>query len=138
MAASKVEESLKNENVWTPKDTKAVEIAIERGTYYKFGMPTNGYLKLSGAITQWKKDNGIVYSPNYHIVCPHDVFLIKDRKAFIGKKDLCMECGACEKNCSEGAISVRSGVGCAAGIINGILRGGEPTCDCSSSKSNCC
>ena len=72
------------------------------------------------------------------IVCPHDVFLIKDRKAFIGKKDLCMECGACEKNCSEGAISVRSGVGCAAGIINGILRGGEPTCDCSSSKSNCC
>jgi NAD-dependent dihydropyrimidine dehydrogenase PreA subunit len=72
------------------------------------------------------------------IVCPHDVFVIKDRKAFIDKKDLCMECGACEKNCSEGAISVRSGVGCAAGIINGLLRGTEPTCDCSDTKSTCC
>jgi ferredoxin len=72
------------------------------------------------------------------IVCPHEVFCIKDRKAFIEKKDLCMECGACEKNCPESAISVRSGVGCAAGIINGLLRGTEPSCDCSSTKSNCC
>lgn len=72
------------------------------------------------------------------IVCPHEVFMIKDRKAFIDKKDQCMECGACEKNCPERAISVRSGVGCAAGIINGLLRGSEPSCDCSSSKSNCC
>ena len=72
------------------------------------------------------------------IVCPHEVFIMKDRKAFINKKDLCMECGACEKNCTEGAISVRAGVGCAGGIINGILKGTEPSCDCSSSKSNCC
>ena len=72
------------------------------------------------------------------IVCPHEVFVVKDRKAFINKKDSCMECGACEKNCPEGAISVRSGVGCAAGIINGILRGTEPSCDCDSSKGTCC
>jgi len=74
------------------------------------------------------------------IVCPHDVFIIENRKAFIDKKDLCMECGACEKNCPEGAISVKSGVGCAAGIINGLLRGTDPSCDCSSSskKSSCC
>ena len=72
------------------------------------------------------------------IVCPHEVFAIKDKKAFIQNKDLCMECGACEKNCPEGAISVKSGVGCAAGIINGILRGSEPTCDCAGTKSNCC
>ncbi len=72
------------------------------------------------------------------IVCPHEVFVVKDRKAFINKKDSCMECGACEKNCPEGAISVRSGVGCAAGIINGILRGTEPSCDCDSSKGKCC
>jgi len=49
-----------------------------------------------------------------------------------------MECGACEKNCPEGAISVRSGVGCAAGIINGILRGTEPSCDCANTGKNCC
>ena len=72
------------------------------------------------------------------VVCPHEVFMIQDRKAVIHQRDLCMECGACEKNCPEQAISVRSGVGCAAGIINGILRGTEPTCDCSSSGSSCC
>jgi len=72
------------------------------------------------------------------VVCPHDVFAIKDKRAVIVKKDRCMECGACEKNCPEGAITVRSGVGCAAGIINGILRGTEPTCDCSGSGSSCC
>jgi len=73
------------------------------------------------------------------IVCPHEVFIIKNKKAFINKKDSCMECGACEKNCPEGAINVRSGVGCATGIINGILKGTEPSCDCgSSSKGGCC
>lgn len=72
------------------------------------------------------------------IVCPHDVFLINDRKVVINKKDQCMECGACQKNCPEGAISVKSGVGCAAGIINGLLRGTEPSCDCSNSQGKCC
>jgi ferredoxin len=73
------------------------------------------------------------------IVCPHEVFEFSDKKAFIKYKDLCMECGACEKNCPEGAISVRSGVGCAAGIINGLLRGTDPSCDCSGpNKSSCC
>jgi NAD-dependent dihydropyrimidine dehydrogenase PreA subunit len=72
------------------------------------------------------------------IVCPHAVFIIENKKAVIVKKDFCMECGACEKNCPENAISVRSGVGCAAGIINGILRGTEPTCDCSGPGSSCC
>jgi NAD-dependent dihydropyrimidine dehydrogenase PreA subunit len=71
-------------------------------------------------------------------VCPHDVLSMKDKKAVIENKDLCMECGACQKNCPENAITVKSGVGCAAGIINGLLRGTEPTCDCSTSKSNCC
>ena len=71
-------------------------------------------------------------------VCPHEVFGFKEKKAFIANKDQCMECGACEKNCPEGAIRVRSGVGCAAGIINGLLRGTQPSCDCSGSSSNCC
>ncbi|MCK9613565.1 MAG: 4Fe-4S binding protein [Bacteroidales bacterium] len=71
-------------------------------------------------------------------VCPHEVFGFSEKKAFIKNKDQCMECGACEKNCPEGAISVRSGVGCVAGIINGIMRGSEPSCDCSGTKSDCC
>jgi hypothetical protein len=30
-------------------------------------------------------------------------------------------------------------VGCASGIINGMLTGGEPSCDCgSSSPAQCC
>ena len=72
------------------------------------------------------------------IVCPHAVFEMENKRAVIRNKDLCMECGACEKNCPENAISVRFGVGCAAGIINGILRGTEPTCDCSGPGSSCC
>jgi len=72
------------------------------------------------------------------IVCPHEVFGIKEKKAYIINRDLCMECGACEKNCPEGAIRVRSGTGCAAAILNGLLGGTEPSCDCSTSKSNCC
>jgi hypothetical protein len=47
-----------------------------------------------------------------------------------------MECGACAMNCQTGAVTVKSGVGCAAGIINGLLRGTEPTCDCGS--GGCC
>jgi NAD-dependent dihydropyrimidine dehydrogenase PreA subunit len=71
-------------------------------------------------------------------VCPHAVFEISGKRAGITNKDYCMECGACALNCPSGAISVKSGVGCAAGIINGILRNSEPTCDCSASGSKCC
>lgn len=71
-------------------------------------------------------------------VCPHEVFGLSGRKAHIIRKDFCMECGACSLNCPLKAISVNSGVGCAAGIISGIIRKSEPTCGCSDSKSNCC
>ncbi|MCX6258100.1 MAG: mercury methylation ferredoxin HgcB [Bacteroidia bacterium] len=71
------------------------------------------------------------------IVCPHGVFEMLDKRAVIVNRDFCMECGACALNCASGAITVKSGVGCAAGIINGILRGTEPTCDCSGSPGCC-
>jgi len=71
-------------------------------------------------------------------VCPHDVFMLTNGKAHIIHHDNCMECGACKINCPENAIEVRSGVGCAAGIIQGILTNSEPTCGCSDSKSGCC
>jgi NAD-dependent dihydropyrimidine dehydrogenase PreA subunit len=63
-------------------------------------------------------------------VCPHAVFAMEGGKARILERSSCMECGACAKNCPTGAISVKSGVGCAAAIINGILRGTEASCGC--------
>jgi NAD-dependent dihydropyrimidine dehydrogenase PreA subunit len=71
-------------------------------------------------------------------VCPHDVFALSEGKAHIINRDYCMECGACALNCPKQAIKVRSGVGCAAGIINGILNNSEPTCGCSEGKQGCC
>lgn len=72
-------------------------------------------------------------------VCPHAVFAIKEKRAKIIDRDACMECGACARNCPAEAIDVKSGVGCAAGVIQGILRGTEPTCDCSAdSNTSCC
>jgi NAD-dependent dihydropyrimidine dehydrogenase PreA subunit len=64
-------------------------------------------------------------------VCPHAVFEIVGKKAHIVDINDCMECGACALNCQTGAIKVKSGVGCAAAIINGMLKGTEANCDCS-------
>ena len=71
------------------------------------------------------------------LVCPHEVFALSQHKSKILNRDRCMECGACAKNCSTGALSVTTGVGCAAGIIQGVIRGTNPSCDCSGS-SGCC
>jgi NAD-dependent dihydropyrimidine dehydrogenase PreA subunit len=69
-------------------------------------------------------------------VCPHGVFKMQDKRAAITDRDLCMECGACALNCEFGAITVNSGVGCAAAIINSMITGGPPSCDCS--DGSCC
>jgi len=72
-------------------------------------------------------------------VCPQGVFVMRDKRAAITDRDLCMECGACAMNCEFGAISVNSGVGCATAIINSMLTGGEPTCGCGDAGgSSCC
>lgn len=73
-------------------------------------------------------------------VCPHEVFALVDKKAVIQDRDSCMECGACVGNCAFNALKVEKGVGCAAAIINSMINGGEPSCDCSGSdkKSSCC
>ena len=69
-------------------------------------------------------------------VCPHGVFSVADKKAWIVERDLCMECGACAVNCPARAIEVSAGVGCATAIIKGWITGSEPSCDCGSSE--CC
>lgn len=106
-------------------------------------------------------------------VCPHGVFVVRAslpltgerakpvlppdapgpsakgserRRAEIVDRDLCMECGACARNCPVEAINVRAGVGCAQGIIRGALGiGGDCCCGpdpdgstCGDADSNCC
>lgn len=74
------------------------------------------------------------------IVCPHNVFMMEDSKAVITDINLCMECGACERNCPASAIMVNHGVGCAAAVLNGIIKSSNPSCECNaeSSEDNCC
>jgi NAD-dependent dihydropyrimidine dehydrogenase PreA subunit len=63
------------------------------------------------------------------IVCPHAVFTMINKKAHLDNPIACMECGACRLNCSEGAIAVESGVGCAAAMFKAALTGQkEATC----------
>ena len=87
-------------------------------------------------------------------VCPHDVFALvrpppradgasgpsraPHRISQIVARDRCMECGACALNCDFGALAVNSGVGCAAALINSMITGGEPSCDCEDSAAGCC
>ncbi len=71
-------------------------------------------------------------------VCPHEVLSLNKGKAQIVRRDYCMECGACSMNCPMQAITVKNGVGCAAGILNGLLNNTEPTCSCGDSGAACC
>ena len=77
-------------------------------------------------------------------VCPHAVFSMNRHRARITDKDACMECGACAKNCPAGAIFVKTGVGCAAAVINSFLGRTDGSCCCviepekAKQKSNCC
>ena len=64
-------------------------------------------------------------------VCPHAVFMRKNRTVSLVAPERCMECGACQLNCPTGAIKVDSGVGCASAMIYAALTGKkEATCGC--------
>jgi NAD-dependent dihydropyrimidine dehydrogenase PreA subunit len=69
-------------------------------------------------------------------VCPHDVFVLEEGKSRIAHRDACMECGACARNCPADALQVKSGVGCAAGILNSTL-GRDSGC-CGEKQACCC
>jgi ferredoxin len=64
-------------------------------------------------------------------VCPHALFVLEEnRKARLTDRDLCIECGACMRNCAFGAIKVRPGVGCAYALMISALRGKPaPVCE---------
>ncbi len=70
-------------------------------------------------------------------VCPHAVFTMQNKRAVVADRGACMECGACAKNCEMGAITVRAGVGCAAGVLVGLATGGAPDCGCSTGPTVC-
>jgi len=76
------------------------------------------------------------------IVCPHGVFAMRDKRAYVADRGACMECGACALNCASGAITVKPGVGCAEAIIHSWIYGGEPSCGCSTvpgaAAGGCC
>jgi NAD-dependent dihydropyrimidine dehydrogenase PreA subunit len=64
-------------------------------------------------------------------VCPHAVLVKRNGKVAVAARDACMECGACASNCPTGAVSVKSGVGCAAAVINSVLGRQSSSCCCS-------
>ncbi len=70
-------------------------------------------------------------------VCPHEVFVMNDKKVQIIDRNRCMECGACAKNCPVSALNVESGVGCAYAIIIGKLFGNEQE-SCCTDSGDCC
>jgi NAD-dependent dihydropyrimidine dehydrogenase PreA subunit len=96
------------------------------------------FVYLKKVVTLQLNDNNCTGCGMCTKVCPHEVFKLSEGKAHIINRDYCMECGACALNCPNNALFVKSGVGCAAGIINGILSNSEPTCGCSESQSGCC
>ena len=61
-------------------------------------------------------------------VCPHPVFGAVKAAVEILDADACMEGGACVLNCSEGALSVSPGVGCATAILVGWILSKKPGC----------
>ncbi len=60
-------------------------------------------------------------------VCPHGVFHRENNIVSLFQPQNCMECGACQLNCPIGAITVKSGVGCASAMIYAILKGKKST-----------
>jgi NAD-dependent dihydropyrimidine dehydrogenase PreA subunit len=90
--------------------------------------------------------NTLVYDPALcincgmcSVVCPHGVFAPNGHVAQLVRPEACMECGACQLNCPVGAITVDSGVGCAAAMIYAALTGKkEPSCGPDPESSGCC
>jgi NAD-dependent dihydropyrimidine dehydrogenase PreA subunit len=67
------------------------------------------------------------------LVCPHPVFGISDRCAHILDEEHCIECGACQLNCEENALTVTKGTGCLVIIVKEDILGLKPeqtSCSC--------
>lgn len=79
-------------------------------------------------------------------VCPREVLAARDGTIEIENRDACMECGACQRNCPGGALTVKTGVGCATAVINQLLGRKNACCVIededgagpSTGRSSCC
>jgi MinD superfamily P-loop ATPase len=66
------------------------------------------------------------------LVCPHEVFSQRNGEVLLAKPTACMECGACQLNCPFDAVTVDSGVGCAAALMyQAVTKKKDPVCGCS-------
>lgn len=63
-------------------------------------------------------------------VCPRAVLALDDAPVQVVDPDACIECGACGRNCPVAAITVRSGVGCAAYYLDRLMGGTGECCGC--------
>ncbi len=59
-------------------------------------------------------------------VCPHRVLELRDKVAVLTAEERCIECGACQLNCHDGAIDVTKGTGCLGIIIKEDILGIRP------------
>ena len=62
-------------------------------------------------------------------VCPHAVFVKHNGRIDLADRSACMECGACQRNCPFDAVTVDSGVGCAAALmVQAVTKKKQPSC----------
>jgi NAD-dependent dihydropyrimidine dehydrogenase PreA subunit len=63
------------------------------------------------------------------LVCPHEVFAQHNGNVTVADRSACMECGACQMNCPFEAVTVDSGVGCAAALMyQAVTKKKQPSC----------
>jgi len=91
---------------------------------------TNPFIYLKDVVTLGLDQKKCVGCGTCLLVCPHAVLSLTNGKIEIVNRDACMECGACAQNCPFGALDVRSGVGCAAAVINSMLGRKKSSCCC--------
>jgi NAD-dependent dihydropyrimidine dehydrogenase PreA subunit len=63
-------------------------------------------------------------------VCPFGVLSIISKKAVAVNESVCIECGACEINCKDDAITVPKGTGCLLTIIKEDILKQKPETAC--------
>ncbi len=74
-------------------------------------------------------------------VCPRPVLEIVEKKAVIVDFTNCLECGACELNCSVNSITVTKGTGCLGAIVREDILKIAPKgtgCGCGEKGGSCC
>lgn len=64
-------------------------------------------------------------------VCPHGVINMNTKIAVLAHEERCIECGACQLNCADDAITVTKGTGCLVAVMKEDILGIKPKgCEC--------